>query len=106
MNITKTFITSALCGILSLGPLAFAGNHPHVKKHAALSKPMAQRIININTASAEELTQLPHIGKKIAERIVSYRTKNGAFKSTSDLTKVRGISPKRLDSIKPVVQVK
>ncbi|HVF46536.1 MAG TPA: helix-hairpin-helix domain-containing protein, partial [Pyrinomonadaceae bacterium] len=36
--------------------------------------------ININTASADELERLPHIGRKTAEAIVDFRVKNGPFR--------------------------
>jgi len=52
--------------------------------------------ININTASAGELTQLKGIGEKIAESIVQFRKENGAFKSVADLEMVKGIGPKIL----------
>ena len=51
----------------------------------------AQGRININTASAADLTQLPGIGKTTAERIVAYRNLNGSFTSVDDLLNVEGI---------------
>ncbi len=53
--------------------------------------------ININTATVEELTQLKNVGVKTAERIVAYREANGPFRSTDDLTNVKGIGEKILD---------
>jgi len=53
--------------------------------------------IDINTASVEELTQLNKIGPKTAERIVAYRSANGAFKSVEDLRNVKGVGDKILD---------
>ncbi len=47
--------------------------------------------ININTASAKELTQLDRIGPALAERIIRYREKEGAFKKSEDITRVKGI---------------
>jgi len=52
--------------------------------------------ININTATAEELTQLKGVGEKIAESIVQYREENGLFKNVADLESVKGIGPKIL----------
>ena len=49
--------------------------------------------ININTASAEELTQLQGIGPKYAAKIVEYREQNGPFASAEDIMKISGIGP-------------
>ena len=51
--------------------------------------------ININTATAEELEKLPHIGRKTAEAIVQFRTDNGPFRRPEYLMLIRGISEKR-----------
>jgi len=50
--------------------------------------------ININTATAKELTQLKGVGEVIAQRIIDYREQNGAFKTTNDLLNVKGVGPK------------
>ncbi len=48
--------------------------------------------VNINTASAEEIsTLLQGIGLTKAQAIVEYRTQHGAFTAKEDLTKVKGI---------------
>ncbi len=47
--------------------------------------------ININTASAKELVQLDRIGPALAERIIRYREKEGAFEKPGDITRVKGI---------------
>jgi competence protein ComEA len=61
--------------------------------------------VNINTASAEELAKLPGIGPKIAEDIVKYRKENGDFKTTKDITKVKGVGDKKYESIKDKITV-
>ncbi|MDI6698430.1 MAG: helix-hairpin-helix domain-containing protein [Candidatus Saccharicenans sp.] len=61
--------------------------------------------ININTASAAELQNLPRIGPKVAQRIVDYRTQNGPFKKIEDIMKVRGIGEKVFNQIKDLITV-
>ncbi len=58
-------------------------------------------VININTASAEEISQnLDGIGIEIGTRIVEYRENNGNFKSKEDIINVSGIGDKIYDNIK------
>lgn len=62
-------------------------------------------LINVNTASAEEMTALNGIGPALAARIVTYRTQNGPFRSLDDLVQVRGIGPKTLAGFAPQATV-
>lgn len=48
----------------------------------------AHAVVNINTATQEELQTLPGINPARAKAIIEYRTKAGAFRSTDDLEKV------------------
>ncbi|KAB2879213.1 helix-hairpin-helix domain-containing protein [bacterium] len=61
--------------------------------------------ININEATAAELSGLPGVGEKIAERIVEYRNKKGHFRSVDDLKNVKGIGKKMFAKIKPFVEI-
>lgn len=56
-------------------------------------------LLNINTATVEELSCLPTIGEVIAQRIVDYRQEHGPFRTVGELTAVEGIGEKRLDAI-------
>jgi len=47
-------------------------------------------VVNINTADAAQLSLLPRVGMKAAQRIVDYRTQNGPFHKTTDLMQVKG----------------
>ncbi len=51
----------------------------------------AQPVVNINTATAEELQQLPRVGPALAQRIVAYREMYGPFKNIEDIMQVPGI---------------
>ena len=55
--------------------------------------------ININTATAQELTALPGIGPVLAERIVAYRDAHGPYTQLTDLMKVDGIGTKRMEQL-------
>jgi len=62
-------------------------------------------LININTATKEELTSLPGIGGGYADRIIAYRSEKGAFKSIEDIKKVSGIKDKLFSKIKDKITV-
>lgn len=57
------------------------------------------RKVNINTASVEELTLLPGIDHKLAQRIVDYRSNVALFRKEADLSNVEGISDNKLLSL-------
>lgn len=66
---------------------------------------LAAASLDINTADTADLTSLPGIGEKTAEKINAYREANGPFKSVDELLNVRGIGPKVLEKIRPLVHV-
>src|SRR5207248_3974205 len=61
--------------------------------------------ININKASQAELELLPQVGPAMAKKIMDYRALHGPFKTIADLDKVKGIGPKKLAKIAPLVTV-
>lgn len=61
--------------------------------------------ININTATATDLTKLDGIGEKRAETIIRYRTEHGSFKSVDDLKNISGIGEKTVAKLKEQVIV-
>ncbi len=62
-------------------------------------------LININTATAEELTALDGIGEKTAENIIEYREKNNGFLDIEELMEVSGIGEAKFNKIKDNVTV-
>jgi competence protein ComEA len=67
----------------------------------AAAKPAPAGKINLNTATAEQLTAVPGIGVKLAARIVEHRQKNGTFKSVQELMNVKGVGEKSLVKLEP-----
>jgi competence protein ComEA len=65
----------------------------------------ADGLVDINTASASELEELPGVGPAIAGRIVQHREINGPFSSVDDLLEVSGIGPATLERIRPQATV-
>lgn len=62
-------------------------------------------LVNLNTATAAELTTLPGIGEKKAKKILEYREQYGAFQTIEDLMKVSGIGQNTFDALKDQVRV-
>lgn len=61
--------------------------------------------INVNTDGVEKLCQLPGIGKKTAENIVTYREENGPFSSIEQIMQVPGIGESKFNQIKDFICV-
>lgn len=62
-------------------------------------------LVNINTADAKALQELPGVGPKTAEKIISFRNENGAFKEKKELQNVRGIGPKKYAALENLITV-
>jgi competence protein ComEA len=61
----------------------------------------AEGVVNVNTATAEELVRLPGIGDAKARAILDYRKEKGAFKSLEQLREVKGIGDAALERLRP-----
>ncbi|WP_125566274.1 helix-hairpin-helix domain-containing protein [Nocardioides baekrokdamisoli] len=62
-------------------------------------------LVNLNTASADDLDAIPGVGPVTAEAIVSWRQRNGSFHTVDELLEVDGIGPGKFAKIKPHVSV-
>ncbi|CAM4468708.1 ComE operon protein 1 [Mycobacterium basiliense] len=67
--------------------------------------PKPAEILDLNTATIEQLDALPGVGPVTAAAIVAWRQANGRFTSVDQLADVDGIGPARLDKLRPLVRV-
>ncbi|MCY8491952.1 helix-hairpin-helix domain-containing protein [Bacillus inaquosorum] len=63
-------------------------------------------LVNINTATLDELQGISGVGPSKAEAIIAYREENGRFQTIEDITKVSGIGEKSFEKIKSSITVK
>jgi len=61
--------------------------------------------LDLNSATIQQLEQLPAVGPSIANAIVQFREKSGPFRRVEDLLAIRGITKQRLEKIRPYVVV-
>lgn len=62
-------------------------------------------LVNINTATLDELNSLPGIGPTLAQRIIDYRVENGNFSTIEDIMNVSGIGVSTFEDIKDLITV-
>ena len=102
--ITRDIFVFFLFAILSFATLACLRTQSE-HRMAAENIAVSENAININSATADELMTLPHIGDTLAKRIVEFREKNGPFRRPESLLLVDGISEKRFKEIRPLIKV-
>lgn len=78
---------------------------PGVAASGAAAPGAVSALVNLNTATADQLDELPGIGPVLAERIVEWRTSHGAFASVDQLREVSGIGARKFESIRELVTV-
>lgn len=65
----------------------------------------APAVVNLNTATQQQLETLPRVGPSMAQRILAYRQENGGFRSVDELRNVSGIGDKTFEALKDFVSV-
>jgi competence protein ComEA len=76
----------------------------HRSRTGSSNAPIAPASVDVNVADAQELAQVPGIGRSIAARIVELREREGAFASIDELLDVAGMTQARLDRATPFLQ--
>jgi competence protein ComEA len=79
---------------------SWSGNGSRTPKPAEPPTP-----VDLNRASAAELTRLPGIGPVLAARIVAARDAQGPFASVDDLRRVSGVGPSKLAAFREHVVI-
>lgn len=105
---------AAFWGVRRFAPAMFLGkpdliavpNDARPQNQTNAGTPNKPELLNINTASVDELQTLPNIGEATAQRIIDYRTQHGDFSSVDDIQNVRGIGAKTLEKLRPFINAK
>lgn len=84
---------------------ASAGRSPGASAAAERADGQAAGVVNLNTATEEELQLLPGVGPTRAAAIVAYRKRHGNFRKVEELTRVKGFGLKTLRKLKPYLTV-
>ena len=118
---TRLFVLLASCAVILISCamlLIWSDSSPRVKLVAVkdagvggIVSPKAEDdaenagLLNINTATAGQLADLPGIGEKLAQRIVLHRMWRGGFDSIEDIMTVEGIGEQKFEQIKDLITV-
>lgn len=89
--------------VLADGEQIVVGIEPPLASASGTETLPSSGLININTATAEQLQALPGVGPVTAQSIISWRETNGRFAGVDDLLDVKGIGPATLDSLRDLV---
>jgi competence protein ComEA len=78
---------------------------PGIPGRSPTLPPLFSTLININTATLDELDTLPGIGPATSEKIIAYREENGPFLTIEAIQDVSGIGPVKFDGMKDLITV-
>ena len=92
-GIPMQYRKSIVCVLATLAALAVIG--------VEASQPSG--VVNINTASAEELQLLPRVGPSLAGRIIEFRDTNGPFRTVDEILAVKGIGDSSFEKLAPYI---
>lgn len=108
MSSLRLFSLLCLCGLVfSLGSCVKQTHTVQVKNDLEATRTAAymRPLVNINTASRDELERLPGIGSGLATRIIEHRERYGRFRRAEHLIMVQGLSHRRFLAMRSFVDV-
>jgi len=115
VNAAGGFAEDAMQAGINLAQPLMDGQQIHVPREGEATLPVAAAgspffgdqagSIDINTATAEQLTALPRIGPVMAGRIVEYRETHGPFRKIEDIKRVKGIGDATFERLKDLITV-
>ncbi len=93
-----------LAGILRDGDQVHVPSIEADRHGGPLPTPSGGRLVNLNTATLEELVALPNIGPVTAQRIIEFREQVSSFSALADLDQVPGIGPATIEALQDLVR--
>jgi len=102
--ICVAILTGVFIGRITSGDRIYIEKHEDSAQVSGTFKD-SEGPVDINTANADLLTQIPGIGDVLARRIVDYREKNGPFTDVNELLNISGIGDAKLKSIIAYIRI-
>lgn len=75
------------------------------KNHSVSHSSTPPKVVNLNSATLQELEELPHIGPVTAQKIIDWRQAHGSFRNKEDLLEVSGIGLKTFEQLRSFITV-
>lgn len=103
-NSSSSDIVTSTLTVSTVSTASSASSFSKSTQQPSSSEPQTE-LININTATSEELQTLPGIGEVKAAAIIAYREEHGAFSDISEIINVSGIGEKTFENIRGRITV-
>jgi competence ComEA-like helix-hairpin-helix protein len=101
--VLATGVGAAMVAVLLVQSVRHLWGHGRVDIEVSADAPVLPMRLDMNTAAEHELRLLPRIGPATAAAIVADRAARGPFENLDDLTRVKGIGPTTVETIRPHV---
>jgi competence protein ComEA len=97
--------TAVIAAALAMGAGSLAGGVASAQEQEEAAAPSAEGVLNLNTATVEQLQALPGIGPSKAEASVAMRDRRGPFQRVEQVLLVRGIGRATFRRLRPMLTV-